>query len=314
MLNLVLSFILSFTAAIVFGKILIPILIDFKFGQTIREEGPKNHIKKSGTPTIGGLIFIISISLISLLFLSNDIRTQYPLLALVSFSLIGVIDDLLKIKKGKNLGLKANEKMILLVIVSLVLSFIGKKIFGTEINIPFIGTKMDLGYLYIPFMMFVYIGASNAVNLTDGLDGLATSVTVCALFSIGAIANSLGMTDETIFVSISIGALIGFLSFNINPAKVFMGDTGSLGLGGMLVALTIQISSPLLLILVGIIYIIETVSVIAQVISFKLTGRRIFKMSPIHHHFEICGLSENKIVMIFSLVTIGAGIIAYFST
>lgn len=312
-LDMCLALIVAITIAIVSGKVLIPVLHKLKFGQTVREEGPKSHVKKNGTPTMGGVIFILAIIVGSLLYVDIDLKSQYPMIALVLFSIVGFADDFLKIKRGKNLGLTAKQKMILLFIVSFTLSLIGKKIFGTEMYIPFVRKTVDLGMIYIPFMMFVYIGASNAVNLTDGLDGLASSVTVFVLLFLGIIANSFGFSNQTMFAVVSIGALIGFLFFNINPAKVFMGDTGSLGLGGMVVAMTVQMSMPLILILVGVMYIIETMSVILQVISFKTTGKRIFKMSPIHHHYEMCGLSENKIVLLFSVITIVFGILAVFS-
>lgn len=312
-LNMCLAMIVAITIAIIAGKVFIPLLHKLKFGQTVREEGPKSHVKKNGTPTMGGVIFILAIVVGSLLYVDIDLKSQYPMIALVLFSLVGFADDFLKIKRGKNLGLTAKQKMILLFIVSFTLSLIGQKIFGTEMYIPFVRKTIDLGMIYIPFMMFVYIGASNAVNLTDGLDGLASSVTVFVLLFLGIIANSFGFSNQVMFAVVSIGALIGFLFFNINPAKVFMGDTGSLGLGGMVVAMTVQMSMPLILILVGIMYIVETMSVILQVISFKTTGKRIFKMSPIHHHYEMCGLSENKIVMLFSAITIVFGIIAVFS-
>ena len=312
-LDMCLAMIVAITIAIIAGKVLIPLLHELKFGQTVREEGPKSHVKKNGTPTMGGIIFILAIVVGSLLYVDIDLKSQYPMIALVLFSLVGFADDFLKIKRGKNLGLTAKQKMILLFIVSFTLSLIGQKIFGTEMYMPFVRKTIDLGMIYIPFMIFVYIGASNAVNLTDGLDGLASSVTVFVLLFLGIIANSFGFSNQVMFAVVSIGALIGFLFFNINPAKVFMGDTGSLGLGGMVVAMTVQMSMPLILMLVGIIYIVETMSVILQVISFKTTGKRIFKMSPIHHHYEMCGLSENKIVMLFSAITIVFGILAVFS-
>ena len=312
-LDFSLTLLVCMTIAIVSGKVFIPMLHRFKFGQTVREEGPKSHVKKNGTPTMGGIIFIIPIIIGSLLFLDFKIETQYPMIALILFSIVGFADDFIKIMRKKNLGLTSKQKIILLIVVSFILSMLAKKIFGTEIYIPFVRENVDLGMIYIPFMMFVYIGASNAVNLTDGLDGLASSVTVFVLLFIGIIANSLGFDNSVIFSVVAIGSLIGFIFFNINPAKVFMGDTGSLGLGGMLVALTAQMSLPIILVMVGIIYIIETVSVILQVMWFKTTGKRIFKMSPIHHHYEMCGLSENKIVLLFSAVTIVFGIIAIIS-
>lgn len=299
--------------AVFAGKIFIPILHKLKFGQMVREEGPKSHVKKNGTPTMGGIIFILPIVIGSLLFLDLDVKSQYPMIALVLFAFVGFTDDLLKIKRGKNLGLTAKQKMMLLFIISLFLSFVSKRLFGTEIVVPFMSTSIDIGYLYIPVMMFIYIGASNAVNLTDGLDGLASSVTIVVLSILAYIAYKLGFGDTMISCIIAAGSLIGFLFFNINPAKVFMGDTGSLSLGGFLVAITSQMNLPLILVLVGVMYIVETLSVIIQVASFKITGKRVFKMSPIHHHYEMCGFSENKIVAIFSIVTILFGILSIIS-
>lgn len=312
-LDFSLMLLICVTMTIACGKIFIPMLHKFKFGQTVREEGPKSHVKKNGTPTIGGIIFIIPIIIGSLLYLKLDLENLYPMISLFLFAMVGFADDFLKVKRGKNLGLTAMQKIVLLFIVSLGLSLVAKNIYGSEIYIPFVKKTIDLGLLYIPFLVFVFIGASNAVNLTDGLDGLATSVTIVALAFIGYIANSLGFESSLMFVVIAISALIGFLFFNINPAKVFMGDTGSLGLGGLLVGLTTQMGLQIILVLVGIMYIVETLSVIIQVFWFKKTGKRVFKMSPIHHHYEMCGLSENKIVLLFTTITMIFGFIAILS-
>lgn len=312
-LDFSLMLLICVTMTIVCGKIFIPMLHKFKFGQTVREEGPKSHLKKNGTPTIGGIIFIIPIIIGSLLYLKLDLENLYPMISLFLFAMVGFADDFLKVKRGKNLGLTAMQKIVLLFIVSLGLSLVAKNIYGSEIYIPFVKKTIDLGLLYIPFLVFVFIGASNAVNLTDGLDGLATSVTIVALAFIGYIANSLSFESSLMFVVIAISALIGFLFFNINPAKVFMGDTGSLGLGGLLVGLTTQMGLQIILVLVGIMYIVETLSVIIQVFWFKKTGKRVFKMSPIHHHYEMCGLSENKIVLLFTTITMIFGFIAILS-
>lgn len=312
-LDFSLMLLICVTMTIVCGKIFIPMLHKFKFGQTVREEGPKSHVKKNGTPTIGGIIFIIPIIIGSLLYLKLDLENLYPMISLFLFAMVGFADDFLKVKRGKNLGLTAMQKIVLLFIVSLGLSLVAKNIYGSEIYIPFVKKTIDLGLLYIPFLVFVFIGASNAVNLTDGLDGLATSVTIVALAFIGYIANSLSFESSLMFVVIAISALIGFLFFNINPAKVFMGDTGSLGLGGLLVGLTTQMGLQIILVLVGIMYIVETLSVIIQVFWFKKTGKRVFKMSPIHHHYEMCGLSENKIVLLFTTITMIFGFIAILS-
>lgn len=305
-----LGMVMSFIVSILCARIFIPKLIKLKFGQTVREDGPQSHVVKNGTPTMGGIIFIAAIFVVSLILLKKELSIMYPVISLVLFSCVGFADDFLKIARGKNLGLTAKEKMIALIVVSFTLSFMAKSLYGSEIIIPFMKTKLDLGVMYIPFMMLVYVGASNAVNLTDGLDGLATSVTIVVTFFIGILSYIMGGFGIFNLTGIIIGALVGFLLFNMNPAKVFMGDTGSLGLGGMLVALVAQIQLPLILLVVGIIYIIETLSVIIQVISFKTTGKRVFKMSPIHHHFEMEGLSENRIAVTFSIISVLFGILA----
>lgn len=290
----------------------IPYLQRLKYKQVVREEGPKAHVVKNGTPTMGGIFFVISIAITSFLVLEKNLASLYPVLALLGFCFIGWRDDYIKVVKQNNLGLTAKQKMMYLVVVSGVLSFIAYNLYGSIIYMPGFETYVDIGLLYIPFMMFVYVGASNAVNLTDGLDGLATSVTIVAMMFIGFLAYIFGFTSQYVLSGVVIGALFGFLIFNINPAKIFMGDTGSLALGGLLVGFSAAIKMPLILIAIGIVYIVETLSVIIQVVVFKLTRKRVFKMSPIHHHFEMCGLSENKIVTLASGVAIVGGIIALF--
>ena len=290
----------------------IPYLQRLKYKQVVREEGPKAHVVKNGTPTMGGIFFVISIAITSFLVLEKNLASLYPVLALLGFCFIGWRDDYIKVVKQNNLGLTAKQKMMYLIVVSGVLSFIAYNLYGSIIYMPGFETYVDIGLLYIPFMMFVYVGASNAVNLTDGLDGLATSVTIVAMMFIGFLAYIFGFTSQYVLSGVVIGALFGFLIFNINPAKIFMGDTGSLALGGLLVGFSAAIKMPLILIAIGIVYIVETLSVIIQVVVFKLTRKRVFKMSPIHHHFEMCGLSENKIVTLASGVAIVGGIIALF--
>lgn len=290
----------------------IPYLQRLKYKQVVREEGPKAHVVKNGTPTMGGIFFVISIAITSFLVLEKNLASLYPVLALLGFCFIGWRDDYIKVVKQNNLGLTAKQKMMYLLVVSGVLSFIAYNLYGSIIYMPGFETYVDIGLLYIPFMMFVYVGASNAVNLTDGLDGLATSVTIIAMMFIGFLAYIFGFTSQYVLSGVVIGALFGFLIFNINPAKIFMGDTGSLALGGLLVGFSAAIKMPLILIAIGIVYIVETLSVIIQVVVFKLTRKRVFKMSPIHHHFEMCGLSENKIVTLASGVAIVGGIIALF--
>lgn len=290
----------------------IPYLQRLKYKQVVREEGPKAHVVKNGTPTMGGIFFVISIAITSFLVLEKNLTTLYPVLALLGFCFIGWRDDYIKVVKQNNLGLTAKQKMVYLIVVSGALSIIAYKLYGSIMYIPGFETYIDIGLLYIPLMMFIYVGASNAVNLTDGLDGLATSVTIVAMMFIGFLAYIFGFTSQYVLSGIVIGALFGFLMFNINPARIFMGDTGSLALGGLLVGFSAAIKMPLILIAIGIVYIVETLSVIIQVVVFKLTRKRVFKMSPIHHHFEMCGLSENKIVTLASGMAIVGGIIALF--
>lgn len=281
-----------------------------KYKQTVREEGPKAHLIKNGTPTMGGIFFVISIAATSFFVLNRDIISLYPVVAMLGFCYIGWKDDYIKVVKQNNLGLTPKEKMLYLIAISGVLSVMAYRIYGSIILLPIIGEYIDIGMWYIPFMMLVYVGASNAVNLTDGLDGLATSVTIVAVMFIGFLAYIFGFTSQYVLTGIVIGALFGFLLFNLNPAKIFMGDTGSLALGGLLVGFSIAIKMPLILVAIGIVYIIETLSVIIQVLVFKTTKKRVFKMSPIHHHFEMCGLSENKIVTMAVSVAILGGIVS----
>ena len=304
--------IIALLISVVMLKFGIPYLQRLKYKQVVREEGPKAHVVKNGTPTMGGIFFVISIAITSFLVLEKNLASLYPVLALLGFCYIGWKDDYIKVVKQNNLGLTAKQKMVHLIVISGVRSIIAYKVYGSIMYIPGFEPYIDIGLLYIPFMMFVYVGASNAVNLTDGLDGLATSVTIIAMMFVGFLAYLFGFTGQYVLSGIVIGALFGFLIFNLNPAKIFMGDTGSLALGGLLVGFSAAIKMPLILVAIGIVYIIETLSVIIQVIAFKTTGKRVFKMSPIHHHFEMCGLSENKVVILASSVAAIGGIIALF--
>lgn len=297
---------IGFIFSIVLGPIFIPILHKLKFGQNIRKEGPKNHQKKAGTPTMGGLIFFISVAATILIMgykaMDKEMIILYSFLA---FGFIGFLDDMLKIIHKDNLGLKAGQKMLLLLIFSVVIAGYGYKYIGSDILLPFIsnGFSLNLGILYIPFIVIYYAAVTNAVNLTDGIDGLATSVTVVVLTFFAIVGFKTGNSDVAIFAIALAGALLGFLKYNAFPAKIFMGDTGSLALGGAIGTLALMLKMELFVIIVGGIYLIETLSVIIQVTSFKLTGKRVFKMSPIHHHFEQCGWSEVKIVTVFSSIT-----------
>ena len=303
--KIVMAIVISFIVASILGPIIIPLLHKLKFGQNIRQEGPKSHLKKAGTPTIGGLIFIFATIITMFIMVGNPTdEAMIALYSFVGFGFVGFLDDLLKIIKKKNEGLTSGQKMILLLIVSGFLTWYAYKYIGTSINIPFLNGQINFGLFYIPFVMFYFAGVTNAVNLTDGLDGLATSVTVLVTTFLGIISYNLGHISLAIFCVALAGALLAFLRFNAFPARVFMGDTGSLALGGAVAMVALILKMPLILVLIGIIYVIETLSVILQVASFKLTGKRIFKMAPIHHHFEQLGWSETKIVSVFSIITV----------
>lgn len=312
--KIVMAIVISFIVASILGPIIIPLLHKLKFGQNIRQEGPKSHLKKAGTPTIGGLIFIFATIITMFVMVGNPTdEAMIALYSFVGFGFVGFLDDLLKIIKKKNEGLTSGQKMILLLVVSGFLTWYAYKYIGTSINIPFLNGQINLGLFYIPFAMFYFAGVTNAVNLTDGLDGLATSVTVLVTTFLGIISYNLGHISLAIFCVALAGALLAFLRFNAFPARVFMGDTGSLALGGAVAMVALILKMPLILVLIGIIYVIETLSVILQVASFKLTGKRIFKMAPIHHHFEQLGWSETKVVSVFSIITVVFCFIAFAS-
>lgn len=311
--------------ALLCGKLFIPMLRRLKFGQEIREVGPNWHKSKSGTPTMGGFIFIVPVTaivlILSVVIGRNDLSLAVQMLTVLGISLIfgaiGFIDDYIKVVKKRNLGLTAIQKFSLQLIAAVVFAVIIVKIgiVDTEIILPFSNSMLNLGALYIPFTVLVMLACVNSVNLTDGLDGLATSVTVAAslFFMYASVMDKFQNDAVLLFVSALVGGLFGFLIYNRYPASVFMGDTGSLFLGGAVSAMAIVLKMPLILIIVGFVYVMESLSVIMQVTSFKLTGKRIFKMSPIHHHFEMCGWSERRIVLVFTIATIVLGFLSYLS-
>ncbi|MBE7012618.1 MAG: phospho-N-acetylmuramoyl-pentapeptide-transferase [Ruminococcaceae bacterium] len=290
--------VLAFVVCAVTGPFIIPFLRRLKFGQKILEIGPSWHKSKSGTPTMGGIIFIISTVLAALLLFPT---TKGFLLCGISvaFGLIGFADDFIKVVKKRNLGLTSIQKLLLQIFVSLIFVFIGEhyKLFDTSITVPFVSTPLNLSWVYFPFAVFVMVGVTNSVNLTDGVDGLASSVSavVSIFFTFLAIYYNEG--EIAMFCAAVTGGCLGFLLFNANPAKVFMGDTGSLFLGGAICGAALMLEAPLVLVIAGGVFVFETVSVIIQVISFKTRGKRVFKMTPVHHHFEMCGWSEKKIVI-----------------
>ena len=316
----------SLLVAAICGKFLIPLLHRLKFGQEIREEGPKWHEKKSGTPTMGGFIFLAGIVVaLAVASVCNSLVNrglELDMLGILlgmtlSYGAIGFIDDYIKVILKRNLGLTASQKfgLQLLVAVGFVAWAVLSGSIRPQVSIPFTEITWDFGWLFIPFAVLVIVATVNSVNLTDGLDGLATCVTmVVALFyllitTIGKVQNH----SVALFAAVLLGGLAGFLLYNHYPAKVFMGDTGSLALGGAVCAMALLLEQPLALLIVGFVYVMESLSVILQVTSFKLTGKRIFKMSPIHHHFEMCGWKETKIVAVFTLVTaILCGLMYFF--
>ncbi len=297
---------IAFVLSVIMGPVVIPILRKLKMGQTEREDGVKSHLKKAGTPTMGGVIILCAITITSLFYIKDYPNIIPILFVTVGFGLIGFLDDYLKVVMKRSDGLYPKQKMALQILVTAVFAFYMVKFTDVPLTmlIPFTdGKYLDLGFLAIPMMFIVIIGTVNGVNFTDGLDGLASSVTVlvATFFTVVAIGTKSGIEPITCAV---VGALLGFLLFNVYPASVFMGDTGSLALGGFVAATAYMLQMPLFIVIVGLIYLVEVLSVIIQVTYFKKTGgKRIFKMAPIHHHFELCGWSETRVVAVFSIVT-----------
>lgn len=308
--------IISFIVAIILGFIIIPILKKLKVGQIERDDGPKSHLKKQGTPTMGGIIMIITmIVVITGIYIyliatgQNEVANKMLPLLLVSIGmgLIGFIDDFKKLVLKNTKGLKPSYKMLGLLIISVayvVYLVYGIKI-GTDTYIPIMKQYISMPvYLYIPFAIIVILATTNAINLTDGIDGLSSSVSAIIITCLTIIGILFGIEEIGIFGSVVVGAVLGFLMFNLHPAKVFMGDTGSLLLGGVISAIALYMKMPLLLIIIALVPVLETLSVIIQVAYFKKTGNRIFKMAPLHHHFELSGWKESKVVIVFSAVTL----------
>ena len=308
---------LSFVIGVITTAIVIPIVKRLKAGQNERDDGPRSHLKKQGTPTMGGIGFIIAlIAIVGILFYDygyrkSEMEMAKSILVLaiptICFGLIGFIDDFKKVVLHNTKGLSPAKKMIGLLIVSVGFTvFITRFLnLGTEIYIPFVKIYLNMNiWIYIPFTVLVMLATTNAVNLTDGVDGLATSVTTIIFTCLTVIGIILDVKEVILFGSSMIGICLAFLLFNLNPAKIFMGDTGSLLLGGAISLIAIYLKMPLILLLIAIIPVLEAVSDIIQVIHFKRTGKRVFKMAPLHHHFELSGWSENMVVSVFSLVTL----------
>ena len=314
----ILAIIISFAISAVLCPIVIPFLHKLKFGQQVRDDGPQAHLKKQGTPTMGGLIILSSIIITSLFYIKDYPKVIPVLFVTVGFGIIGFLDDYIKIVMKRSEGLNPKQKLLGQIVITAIFTYylISADGVGTEMLIPFTGgfdggMMLDLGWLFVPAVFFIVLGTDNGVNFTDGLDGLCTSVTilVATFFTIVALGEGSGISPITGAV---VGSLLGFLLFNVYPAKAFMGDTGSLALGGFVAASAFMMRMPIFIAIVGFIYLAEVLSVMIQVTYFKKTGgKRIFKMAPIHHHFELCGWSETRVVAVFSTVTAILCLIAY---
>ena len=310
--------VVSFLVTVLMLPRLIKYLHYLKFGQAIREEGPQSHMHKKGTPTMGGISFIVAtvLALIIAMFIDSSNIKYYILFiyTTISFSIIGYIDDMLIVVKKKNDGLAPRKKLMLQILFSIIFYVLVKFIYEdiNYIYIPGLEYQLNISYLYMVFVVFWQTGFSNAVNLTDGLDGLATSVTIITTSTFALLAYKENNFPIFVFCLVLVGALIGFLLFNKNPAKIFMGDTGSLALGGILAAISIILHKEIAFIFIGLVYILETLSVIIQVAYFKKTGKRIFKMSPLHHHFELSGYGDVKTVHLFAIIALISSGIGYF--
>lgn len=295
---------LAFAAALVAGVPIIHVLQRLRLGQSVRSDGPQTHLKKAGVPTMGGLIFLLGIAVATLAFVPLNASVGLVLFATVALGAIGFTDDFRKVVLHRPLGLKARHKLFGQVIIGLILSFGATNVVGlpSTVGIPFTTTTIDLGYFYPVLVVLIVIATSNAVNLTDGVDGLAAGAMVIvaaayALIAIAADRLELGLLSLTM-----VGALLGYLVYNLHPARVIMGDLGALSLGGALAALAVLTKTELLLIFTGGLFVIEAISDIIQVVSFRLTGRRVFKMAPLHHHFELLGWSETQVATRFWLL------------
>lgn len=298
----------SIAIAISSGYLIIPVLQKIKLGQFVRDDGPQSHLKKAGTPTMGGIIFLLPLLIIGIIGRSFGALFW----ATLACGLIGFVDDYIKVVLKRSLGLKVYQKLVAQLLV--IAGYIGYQYYSAGINtkiiIPFLPGGLDLGIFWYVFIIFVVLGTINGANLTDGLDGLSASVTSVIILFLAAVAFLTGNLELGLQALILFGGLIGFLWFNVHPAKVFMGDTGSLALGGFVVFASIQMGIPIFILLFGIIYFIESVSVIMQVAYYKKTKKRIFKMTPIHHHFELSGHKETKIVAYFTIITLVCSLIA----
>lgn len=304
--SLILAAVVAAAVVLISGPFLIPKLHQLKFGQSIREEGPKSHQAKSGTPTMGGMMIILGLVVGALAAGQWSVELGLALFIVLGHFVIGFVDDYIKVVRKHNLGLKAKQKLLGQIIMAAMVAYFGN--LPTDLWVPFVGNA-ELGSFFYVLLFFVLVGTTNAVNLTDGLDGLAAGTVSVASLCFMVVCLILGNYNLAIFCAATVGACLAFLKFNYNPAKIFMGDTGSLALGGAIASMGILTHTELLLVVIGFIFVMEAMSVIIQVISFKTTGKRVFLMSPIHHHFELKGWKETKVVHTFWCWGLLAGIL-----
>jgi len=322
--HIIYASLVAFVICLAGGPLIIPLLRRFKFGQVVRDDGPQAHLAKTGTPTMGGIFLICAIIIAALVVARGNANLMLAaVLVTLGFGLIGFIDDFIKVALKRSLGLKARQKLIGQIIIALIFAIYAARnpAIGTIWRLPFSDVQWNLKWLFVPITMFVVVGTANSVNLTDGLDGLASSITfvVAGAFALiygmlelmGATVYASNMHNMAVFAGAVAGACLGFLIFNWHPAKVFMGDTGSMALGGAVAAMAVISRSQLLLVIIGGIYVVEALSVIMQVVYFKATGgKRIFKMTPIHHHFELSGMTEERVVVFFTIAAIILNLVA----
>ena len=316
-INTIIPVLLAFALSVILCPVIIPLLRKMKFGQYVRDDGPKNHLKKAGTPTMGGIIIIISITVTSLLYMDKSSEIIPVIFATAGFGIVGFLDDYIKIVMKRSMGLTAIQKLVLQAVIAGIFAYyyVVKLKLKTEFLVPYTGGVEQGSYISLPvwlfvvFVFFVMLGTVNGTNFTDGLDGLASSITLLVAVFFTVVAVGTGSKIAPVTASTA-GALMGFLVYNVYPASVFMGDTGSLALGGFVSSVALLLKMPLFIIIVGVIYLIEVLSVIIQVLYFRFSGgKRFFKMAPIHHHFELCGWKENHVVMIFCVITLMVSII-----
>ncbi len=303
-IDLVLPGLLAFSLVIVLGKPAIAILHRLKFGQSVRSDGPETHLKKSGTPTMGGLLILFATATVTLLLLNQDEPALWSLAAMLGFGAIGLLDDFIIIIRRRSLGLKARYKLLIQFLLALVIGLAAISIKGTVMQVPIIGAWSAPLWFYLPFTALVIVGTSNAVNLTDGLDGLAAGTATIVSLAFAVLALATDFSGLAVLAVTVAGSCLGFVWYNSPPAQIFMGDTGSLALGAVISSIAIFTGTELYLVVIGGIFVAEALSDIVQVASFRWRGKRVFRMAPLHHHFELGGLAETKVVARFWLISL----------